>query len=82
MSEASVATAPETAEYAGWKKRVTVFLVGQTISTFGSFLGSIRVDVAPDPDHKVWNRLGAGCRVRVLASRQSFRSLPAFGPTE
>ena len=38
MSENSVAKAPETAEYAGWKKRVTVFLVGQTISTFGSFL--------------------------------------------
>ena len=38
MSEDSVVKAPETAEYAGWKKRVTVFLVGQTISTFGSFL--------------------------------------------
>jgi DHA3 family macrolide efflux protein-like MFS transporter len=38
MSESSLAKVPETAEYAGWKKRVTVFLVGQTISTFGSFL--------------------------------------------
>ena len=24
--------------FAGWKKRVTVFLIGQTITTFGSFL--------------------------------------------
>lgn len=28
----------ETLEFLGWKKRVTVFLVGQTITTFGSML--------------------------------------------
>jgi MFS transporter, DHA3 family, macrolide efflux protein len=29
---------PASEEMPGWKKKVTVFLVGQTISTFGSFL--------------------------------------------
>lgn len=38
MTLDSSAKAPETAEYLGWKKRVAVFLVGQTISTFGSLL--------------------------------------------
>jgi DHA3 family macrolide efflux protein-like MFS transporter len=28
----------DDAAFAGWKKRVAVFLVGQTITTFGSFL--------------------------------------------
>ena len=40
LSSQIEATAPSTPseEMPGWKKRVTVFLVGQTISTFGSLL--------------------------------------------
>ena len=35
--ESPVETVTDSA-FAGWKKRVTVFLIGQTITTFGSFL--------------------------------------------
>lgn len=38
MSKTQDTAAPETDSFEGWKKRVSVFLVGQTITTFGSFL--------------------------------------------
>jgi DHA3 family macrolide efflux protein-like MFS transporter len=38
MSQGVQNSAQESSAYEGWKKRVAVFLVGQTITTFGSFL--------------------------------------------
>jgi DHA3 family macrolide efflux protein-like MFS transporter len=38
MSQTQDTAAPVTDSFEGWKKRVSVFLVGQTITTFGSFL--------------------------------------------
>jgi DHA3 family macrolide efflux protein-like MFS transporter len=38
MSSSSTPAATENAAAKHWKKRVTVFLIGQTITTFGSFL--------------------------------------------
>jgi DHA3 family macrolide efflux protein-like MFS transporter len=37
-SLSSDSTAQEVAVMPGWKKKVTVFLIGQTVTTFGSFL--------------------------------------------
>ncbi len=38
MSNTQEASATDETLFEGWKKRVSVFLVGQTITTFGSFL--------------------------------------------
>ncbi|MDH4397612.1 MAG: MFS transporter [Actinomycetota bacterium] len=38
MSQTQDTTAPVVDSLEGWKKRVTVFLVGQTVTTFGSML--------------------------------------------
>ena len=38
MSQTQDTAATVTGSFEGWKKRVSVFLVGQTITTFGSFL--------------------------------------------
>ncbi|MEY5023672.1 MAG: hypothetical protein RL569_585, partial [Actinomycetota bacterium] len=38
MSNPAADATPLDDSFAGWKKRVTVFLVGQTIPTFGSML--------------------------------------------
>ena len=38
MSKTPAVLASETTDFSGWKKKVTVFLVGQTITTFGSML--------------------------------------------
>ncbi|MEY2695757.1 MAG: hypothetical protein RLZZ72_1013, partial [Actinomycetota bacterium] len=38
MSNTQETNTPEATSFEGWKKRVATFLVGQTITTFGSFL--------------------------------------------
>jgi DHA3 family macrolide efflux protein-like MFS transporter len=38
MSQTQDSTSPVTDSFEGWKKRVSVFLVGQTVTTFGSML--------------------------------------------
>jgi MFS transporter, DHA3 family, macrolide efflux protein len=38
MTDTQLDTQPPSEEYLGWKKKVAVFLVGQTITTFGSLL--------------------------------------------